>query len=47
MIGVFLEEARIQEILAEAEEAMTPYVNFNGRGQAEFQISVHILNGTK
>lgn len=45
VMGVFLEEAHIQQILAEAEEALSSYVN--EQGQAVFPVSAHIIRGTK
>jgi SAM-dependent methyltransferase len=45
VMGVFLEEAKIQQILEEAEEALSPYVNEHG--QAVFSVSAHIVGGAK
>jgi SAM-dependent methyltransferase len=45
VMGVFLEEAKIQQILAEAEEALRPHAD--EQGHAVFQISAHIIRGTK
>ncbi len=45
VMGVFLEEAKIQQILEEAEEVLSPYVN--EQGQAVFPVSAHIISGIK
>ena len=45
VMGVFLEEGKIQHILAEAEDALRPHAN--EQGHAVFHISVHIISGTK
>lgn len=45
VMGVFLEEAKIQQILAEAEDALSSYVNEEGR--AVFPVSAHIMSGTR
>ena len=45
VMGVFLEEAKIQQVLEEAEEALSPYVN--EKGQAVFPVSAHIISGAK
>ena len=45
VMGVFLEEKRIEQILAEAEQAMAAYVDEHG--QAVFAVSAHILTGLK
>jgi hypothetical protein len=45
VMGVFLQEAMIQNMLAEAEEVMSPYAD--DQGQAVFEISAHILSGVK
>jgi hypothetical protein len=44
-MGVFLEEAKIQPILAEAEEALRPHAD--ERDHAVFHIAAHIIRGTK
>jgi SAM-dependent methyltransferase len=45
VMGVMLEEECIQRILDEADQAMRSYVDENGR--AVFQISAHVLSGTR
>lgn len=45
VMGVLLEESKIQHILEEAEELLG--VHTNERGQAVFDISAHIISGTK
>lgn len=45
VMGIFLEEAKIQQILAEASETLSPYTN--EQGHAVFPISAHIISGTK
>ena len=45
VMGVHLEEAHIQQILAEAEKTMKSYVNPEGR--AVFPVTAHILTGNR
>ena len=45
VMGVLLEESKIQHILAEAEETLRPYTN--EQGCAVFDISAHVLRGTR
>lgn len=45
VMGVFLEEEKIQEILAEASETLSSYTN--EQGHAVFPVSAHILSGKK
>lgn len=45
VMGVLLEEETIQRVLGEADRALRAYVDGNGR--AVFQISAHVLSGTK
>ena len=45
VMGVVLEEEKIEQILSEAEHALGSYVNENGR--AVFPVSVHIIAGVK
>lgn len=45
LMGVKLDEQLIQTILEEAEKTLQPYVN--DQGQAVFQVSAHILSGSK
>jgi len=45
VMDVFLEEAKIQEILEEAEEALSLYVN--EKNQAVFPVLAHVISGVK
>jgi SAM-dependent methyltransferase len=45
LMGVVLPEPQIAQILAEAEDALSSYVT--AQGQAVFEVSAHILSGTK
>lgn len=45
VMGIVLDEAKIEAVLAEAEETMDTFVN--AQGEAEFPLSVHILAGVK
>ena len=45
VVGVVLSEAQIQSILAEAENALAPYVT--GKGNIEFAVSAHVVMGSK
>jgi hypothetical protein len=44
-MGVILAEEQIQQILGEAEKALSVYVN--EEGQAMFDSPAHIVTGTK
>lgn len=45
VMGVMLDEETIQRVLGEADRALRSYADENGR--AVFQISAHVLSGTK
>jgi SAM-dependent methyltransferase len=45
VMGVLLEEETIQRVLGEADQVLRAYVD--GKGGAVFQISAHVLSGTK
>jgi SAM-dependent methyltransferase len=45
MMGVFLDENTIERVLAEAEIALRAYAN--SRGELAFQISAHVLSGSR
>ena len=45
LMGVVLEDAQIEHILGEAEEALARYVGHDGR--TAFEISVHIVTEGK
>ena len=45
VMAVILDEEKIQQILADAEKALSAYVDEHG--QAVFSVSAHIITGTK
>jgi len=45
LIGVMLSEEQIQQILAEAQQALSPYVS--GQGVTMFELSAHLVTGSK
>lgn len=45
VMAVILDEEKIQQILADAEQALSAYVDEHG--QAVFSVSAHIITGTK